>query len=66
MTVRPEDRKRYLDALERASLADDMRAFQALMHERLDATLGDYLSALREALPPPASCTNLKGKDPAP
>jgi Fic family protein len=52
VAVRPEDRKTYLDALERASLADDLRPFQTFMHERLDATLGEYLSALQEALPP--------------
>lgn len=48
VSVRPEDRARYLDALERGSLADDLRPFQAFMHERLDATLGEYLSALEE------------------
>jgi Fic family protein len=52
IAVRPEDRKAYLDALERASLADDLQPLQGLMHARLDATLGEYLSALQEALPP--------------
>ena len=52
MAVRPEDRKIYLDALERASLADDLGPFQVFMHERLDTTLGEYLGALGEALPP--------------
>ncbi len=51
VAVRPADRKTYLDALERGSLADDLRPFQTFMHERLDAILGEYLSALREALP---------------
>lgn len=59
VAVRPEDRTRYLDALERASLADDMEPFQTFMHERLDATLEDYLSAVKETLPtagtPPAA-----------
>jgi hypothetical protein len=36
-------------ALERGSLAEDLDPFQAFMHERLDATLVEYLSALREA-----------------
>ena len=54
VAVRPEDRKTYLDALERGSLADDLKPFQAFMHARLDATLGEYLSALQEALPAPA------------
>ncbi|MGD0187099.1 MAG: Fic family protein [Roseiarcus sp.] len=50
IAVRPEDRKTYLDALERGSLAEDLRPFQTFMHERLDATLAEYLSAVREAL----------------
>jgi Fic family protein len=54
VAVRPADRAAYLDALEHASLADDLGPFQTLMHERLDATLGEYLSALKEALPPSA------------
>ena len=53
VAVRPEDRKTYLDALERGSLAGDLRPFQMFMHEQLDSTLGNYLSALREALPQP-------------
>jgi Fic family protein len=51
IAVRPEDRKSYLDALERGSLAEDLQPFQILMHERLDVTLQEYLSALQEALP---------------
>lgn len=50
VAVRPEDRKAYLDALEHGSLADDLGAFQQLMHERLDATLADYLAALGQSL----------------
>lgn len=53
IAVRPEDRKAYLDGLERASLAGDMLPYQTLMHERLDATLAEYSSVLREALPRP-------------
>jgi Fic family protein len=60
MPVRPENRKRYLDALERASIADDLQPFQTFMHERLDSTLGESLSALQEALPAPAP----KGSEP--
>jgi hypothetical protein len=51
IAVRPEDRKVYLDALERGSLSEDLRPFQGFMHDRLDATLEEYLGALREALP---------------
>ena len=55
--VRLADRKTYLDVLERASLADDLGPFQTFMHERLDSTLGEFLSALREALPTPQTQT---------
>ena len=54
VAVRPEDRKTYLDTLEDASMRDDLKPFQTFMHQRLDATLGEYLSALQEALPPEA------------
>ena len=49
VAVRPEDRRIYLDALERASVTGDLAPFQTLMHERLDTTLGEYLSAVQEA-----------------
>jgi hypothetical protein len=49
VAVPPEDRKTY--ALERASLAEDLGPFQTFMHRRLDATLGEYVRALQEALP---------------
>jgi Fic family protein len=52
VAVRPEDRKAYLDALERGSLAEDLAPFQLLMHERLDTTLAGYVNAVREAVPP--------------
>ncbi len=53
VAVRPKDRKRYLDALEHGSLKDDQAPFQTFMHERLDATLADYLSAVQDARPEP-------------
>ena len=52
VAVRPEDRKTYLDTLEQASVRDDLKPFQTFLHRRLDATLGEYLSALQEAFPP--------------
>jgi Fic family protein len=55
IAVRPEDRKTYLDALERGSLAEDLGPFRTFMHECLDATLGEYLDALTEALAQPSS-----------
>jgi Fic family protein len=51
VAVRPEDRKTYLDTLEHASLSDDLKPFQTFMHQRLDSTLEEYLSALQEAQP---------------
>ena len=51
VAVRPEDRKTYLDALERASLSDDIQPFQRFLHERLDATLAEYLALLETASP---------------
>ncbi len=50
VAVRPEDRRVYLDALERGSLAEDLGPFQRFMHERLDMTLGAYVEALREGV----------------
>lgn len=51
IAVRPEDRKEYLDALERASLTGDFESYQLLLHRRLDDTLEGYLKILQEALP---------------
>jgi Fic family protein len=53
VAVRPEDRKPYLDALERGSIGDDLQPFRRFMYERLDATLGEYVSTLEEALRQP-------------
>jgi len=47
VAVRPEDRPAYLRALQEAGTA----SFDRLLYERLDATLGESLSALRKALP---------------
>jgi Fic family protein len=49
VAIRPEDREGYLAALEQGSVAADLTSFQSLMHERLDATLSDYLAALMQA-----------------
>jgi Fic family protein len=49
MSVRPTDRKTYLDSLERASLAEDLAPYQMFMHGRLESTLEEYLKALGEA-----------------
>ncbi len=66
VAVRPEDRKTYLDTLEHASMRDDLKPFQTFMHQRLDATLEEYLSAL-EALPPePKQASSRKPGHPYP
>ena len=52
VAVRPEDRKTYLDTLEHASMREGLTPFQTFMHQRLDATLREYVSVLQEARPP--------------
>jgi Fic family protein len=52
VAVRPEDRLAYLRALQDAQSGKGSEAFERLLYERLDATLEEYLRALREALPP--------------
>jgi Fic family protein len=51
IAVRPVDRAAYLDALECASLTDELGPFRQLMQERLLATLEDYVGAVRQSLP---------------
>jgi len=48
ITVRPVDRKGYLDALEYGSVRGSLEPFQALLHHRLDDTLGEYLAILEQ------------------
>ena len=50
VAVHPEDRRAYLDALERASLTGDQSEFQRFLHGRLDATLAEYVAALGEVV----------------
>jgi len=66
VAVHPEDRKTYLDTLEDASMRDNLKPFQTFMHQRLDATLGEYLSALQEALPPEPKRDKPSGSEPKP
>lgn len=47
VSVRPEDRKTYLDALEHASLREDIAPFQRFLFQRLDFTMQEYLRALQ-------------------
>ena len=55
VAVRPQDRPAYLQALEAAQAGRGDMDFNRLLYERLDATLGDYLKALQEALPAAAA-----------
>lgn len=50
ISVRMEDRKAYLDALEQASVEEDLRPFMLLMHDRLLQTLTDYVKVLDDAM----------------
>lgn len=51
IAVRPQDRSTYPEALAEAQAGRGAEAVQRLLYERLDATLDDYIGAVREALP---------------
>ena len=53
VAVRPEDRPAYIAGLQQAQSGGGTEAFDRLLYERLDATLGEYISASRQALPAP-------------
>ena len=53
VAVRPEDRPAYVRALQEAQAGQGLARFDRLLYERLDATLGEYLSAAREVHPAP-------------
>lgn len=53
VAVRPEDRLVYILGLQQAQAGQGDQVFRHLLYERLDATLGEYLSALQEGLPQP-------------
>ena len=48
IAVRPEDRLAYIRALQEAQSGQGSERFDILMYERLDTTMGEYLSALTE------------------
>ncbi len=50
VSVRPDDRPAYISALQQAG----PESFDRLLLQRLEATLAEYLNALREALPAPS------------
>ncbi len=45
IAVRPEDRPEYIRALQRSQAGHGSESFDNLLYDRLDATLGEYLSA---------------------
>ena len=51
VAIRQEDRRAYLDSLERVQVAGDAAPYHALLTERLRETLIDYLEVVGEALP---------------
>ncbi len=52
VAVRPEDRLEYIRSLQREQAGQGAETFNALLYRRLEATLGEYLSALQEAQTP--------------
>jgi Fic family protein len=52
VAVRPQDRPAYISALQDEQAGRGSAAFDRLLYERLDATLGESVSALQEALTP--------------
>lgn len=65
VAVRPEDRPAYIDALQQAQAGRGTAAFDRLLYDRLDASLGESLSALRQALPaPPTPRTTTPSDEP--
>ena len=51
VAVRPEDRLDYIRSLQQAQAGQGTQSLSDLLYKRLDATLGEYLSVLQEALP---------------
>lgn len=51
VSVRIEDRPAYVRALQQSQAGQGTESFDALLYERLDATLSDYLSILQESRP---------------
>jgi hypothetical protein len=60
VAVRPQDRPEYIGALQDAQGGRGSARLDRLLYERLDATLGDFLSALQEALAAPKTPASTK------
>jgi Fic family protein len=57
IAVRPEDRLEYIGSLQQEQSGRGVESFNALLYRRLDTTMEEYLSALREAQTPAARPT---------
>jgi len=66
VAVRPEDRLEYIRSLAQEQAGKGADSFHQLLYKRLDATLGEYLSALQDALPPEAKPPKPPGTEPKP
>jgi Fic family protein len=66
VAVRPEDRLEYIRSLAEEQAMGSADRFNALLYRRLDATLGEYLSALQEALPSEAKRDKPSDPEPKP
>ena len=64
VSVCPEDRLSYIRALQQAQAGLGTEPFSAILYERLDATLGEYLSALTEADPRSEAARDVEGPGP--
>jgi Fic family protein len=62
VAVRPEDRLEYIRSLQQAQAGQGAETFNALLYRRLDATLGEYCSALQQS---PPDCHRVPGPAPA-
>jgi Fic family protein len=66
VAVRPEDRLEYIRSLQQEQAGQGPESFNSLLYRRLDATLGEYLSALQEAQTPEAKRDKSPGPEPKP
>jgi Fic family protein len=61
IAVRPEDRLEYIRSLQLEQSGHGVESFNVLLYRRLDATMEEYLSALREAQTTAATPTKPSG-----
>ncbi len=66
IAIRPEDRLEYIRSLQQEQAGHGAKSFNALLYRRLDETLGEYLSALQEALTPQAKADKPGNPKPKP